>query len=44
MIMFENSYLNAWKNGIEEAKFGFKRFLLTKNDEQLTFNINCDEK
>lgn len=44
MISFENLYLNAWKSTIEEAKQGFKCFLLTKNDEQLMFYINSDEK
>ena len=44
IITFENHYLNAWKTTIEEAKLGFKHFLLTKNDQQLTFQINSDEK
>ena len=44
MISFENYYLNAWKTTIEEAKLGFKHFLLTKNEEQLIFYINSDER
>lgn len=44
IISFENHYLNAWKTTIEEAKLGFKQFLMNKNDQQLIFNINSDER
>ena len=44
IISFENYYLNAWKTTIDEAKLGFRYFLLTKNEEQLMFYINSDEK
>ena len=44
MIAFENSYLNMWKNSIEEAKLGLKGYLLCKNDEQFIFQVNYDEK
>jgi len=44
MISFESHYLNAWKSTIEEAKLGFKLFLLNKNDEKLIFHINADER
>lgn len=44
IITFENHYLNAWKTTIEEAKLGFRHFLMNKNDEQLVFHINSDEK
>ena len=44
MISFESHYLNAWKSTIEEAKLGFKLFLLNKNDENLIFHINADER
>lgn len=44
MVQFENSYLNLWKNTIEEARNGLKVYLLKKNEKEYTFEINADEK
>lgn len=44
MVAFENFYLNIWKSKIDEAKNGLKAFLITKNVESNTFEINSDSK
>lgn len=44
MVAFENFYLNIWKSTIDEAKNGLKAFLITKNVESNTFEINSDSK
>jgi hypothetical protein len=44
MISFENSYLNMWKNSIDEAKHGLKGYLLKKSELGYNFRVNSDEK
>jgi dynein heavy chain len=44
MIAFENSFLNTWRSSIDEAKQGLKGYLLRRNDKQLSFEINVDER
>lgn len=44
MIAFENSFLNTWRNSIDEAKQGLKGYLLRRNDKELSFEINIDER
>ena len=44
MIAFENSYLNMWKNSIDEAKHGLKGYLLKKSEMGYNFRVNSDEK
>lgn len=44
MVLFENNYLTHWKSSIEEAKLGLKSYLLKKDELNLTFSINSDDK
>lgn len=44
MVTFESYYLNKWRSTIDEAKNGLKVFLMTKNSEKNTFEINSDQR
>ena len=44
MNTFENHYLTYWKSEIEDAKIGLKSYLICKDEENLTFHINSDER
>lgn len=44
MNMFENYYLTMWKSEIEEAKAGLKSYLIVKDESNLTFYINSDDR
>lgn len=44
MLHFENAYLAMWKSGFDQAKHGFKDYLLVKDEDNLTFDVNANEK
>ena len=44
MNTFENYYLSQWKSEIEDAKAGLKSYLIVKDEANLTFRINSDER
>jgi len=44
MSSFESQYLTYWKSEIEEAKVGLKSYLIIKDEANLTFYINSDDR
>ncbi len=44
MTTFESQYLTHWKSEIEEAKAGLKSYLIIKDEANLTFHINSDDR
>jgi hypothetical protein len=44
MISFESTFLNMWKNSIDEAKYGLKGYLLRKSERGYNFRVNSDDK
>ena len=41
---YERAYLHHWKASIEEARNGFKGYLLRKNEKNYSFEINMDDR